>query len=197
MDVSPKCLATKRDSALVCGQLLTPLTRYANAGGTFAIDNGAFTGLDRGAFARLVRREEPNRDRCLWVVVPDIVGSGRRTMELWQRREKFVGEGWPLAFAAQDGSEDLDIPWNEMACLFIGGRDPWKDSQAVVDLLRTARALGLRTHVGRVNTLRRYRRFESEADTCDGSGVARYEHMLRAIEAGMQNDEPELFPAEE
>jgi hypothetical protein len=168
----------------VCGQLLTPLTRYANAGATFAIDNGAFTRFDARGFDSLLRRNEEHKDKCLFVTVPDVVGSGRRTLEIWRHRSVFC-QHWPVALVAQDGFEDFDIPWGELDCLFVGGRDPWKESQASRDLVKTAKILGKHVHVGRVNTPRRFDLFSSiGADTCDGSGVAMYDHMLERIASG-------------
>lgn len=194
IDSSPKKLAARK-SALIGGQLLTPLTRYANAGLPFAIDNGACTGLDRTAFASLLKREYERRDQCLFVTAPDIVGSARRTLELWRHRDLFIQNTWRVALVAQDGLENLECPWDELDALFIGGCDPWKDSRAAVDLVKTAKALGKHAHVGRVNTLRRYLKFmEAGADTCDGSGVAMYDHMLTEIESGLNRaDAPTLF----
>lgn len=177
----------------VSGQLLTPLTRYANAGVTFAIDNGAFSRFDSKSFAGLLRRNEAFREMCLFVTIPDVVGSGRRTLEVWRRRGAFC-QHWPFALVAQDGCEDLDIPWDELDCLFIGGRDPWKDSQASLDLVKTAKILGKHVHVGRVNTHRRFDLFSSiGADTCDGSGVAMYDHMLEKIAAGSDSSGQSSF----
>lgn len=174
---------------LVRGQLITPLTKYSNAGGEFAIDNGAFSGFPAETFARILKREQPNKRRCLFVTCPDIVGGGRRTLELWRRRHKWIRQ-WPTALVAQDGMEDLEIPWDEMAAVFIGGRDPWKDSQAAADIVRTAKTLGLHVHVGRVNTAKRYKHFAAlGADTCDGSGVAMYDHMLRDIERAISGED--------
>jgi hypothetical protein len=63
--------------------------------------------------------------------------------------------------------------------------------------VRTAKILGIHVHVGRVNTPKRFEHFcRLGADTCDGSGVAMYDHMLEAIE---QRDQPcvTLFDAVE
>lgn len=179
---------------LVAGQLLTPLTRYKNAGGVFAIDNGAFSGFRRQEFEALLNRDYDNKHRCIFVTIPDVVASARRTLEIWQHRCAFAKE-WPLAFVVQDGMEDLEIPWHEMAAVFIGGGDPWKDSKSSLDIVRTAKILGKHVHVGRVNTLKRYRRFsEIGADTCDGSGVAMYDHMLDDIAQGLSTGPaPRLF----
>lgn len=183
---------------LVAGQLLTPLTRYRNAGVPFAIDNGAFSCFDSASFRSLLQREDCNKNSCLFVVVPDIVGSARRTLEIWKHRHKILRD-WPMAFVAQDGQEDLDIPWDEMDAIFIGGRDPWKDSRASLDIVKTAKTLGVHVHVGRVNTARRFRLFaDAGADTCDGSGVAMYDHMLEDISLEMENaPSPTLFDSQE
>jgi hypothetical protein len=178
----------------IAGQLLTPLTRYSNFGGTFAIDNGAFSGFDATAFKNLLAREDTHRTKCLFVTIPDVVGSARRTLEIWRHRAKFA-QHWPAALVAQDGIEDMEIPWGDMATVFIGGRDPWKDSQAALDIVKTAKALAVHVHVGRVNTAKRFRLFaEAGADTCDGSGIAMYDHMLDALVREMSGvPAPTLF----
>lgn len=196
IDKSASDLSQKmsRHSDYIAGQLLTPLTRYANSGGTFAIDNGAFSGFDATAFKNLLAREAANRSRCLFVTIPDVVGSARRTLEIWRHRAKFA-QYWPMALVAQDGAEDLEIPWDEMSAVFIGGRDPWKDSQAAIDIVKAAKTLGLHVHVGRVNTAKRFRLFaDAGADTCDGSGIAMYDHMLDALAREMSGaPAPTLF----
>lgn len=182
---------------LVCGQLLTPLTAHKNAGIVFAIDNGAFSRFDSAAFSRLLKRNEPHKENCLFVTVPDVVGSGRRTLEVWRRRSLFC-QHWPLALVAQDGAEDLEIPWDELDCLFVGGNDPWKDSRESLDLVKTAKILGKHVHVGRVNTPRRFELFSAMgADTCDGSGVAMYDHMLQRISFGTRDSGQSVFWHEE
>jgi len=179
----------------VLGQLLTPLTRRLNwNGGCFAVDNGAFSRFESVYFANILKRERERREDCLFVVVPDVVGSARRTLELWQHRQQWVPAGWPRALVAQDGQEHLPVPWDEIQCLFIGGGDPWKDSRAAQDLVRTAKILGKHVHVGRVNSVERFELFSKlGADTCDGSGVSKYDHMLRNIEQACNREpEPEL-----
>lgn len=93
------------------GQLLTPLTRYRlrDPNRRWAIDNGAYGGFDTAAFMALLKREEQtDRDSCLFVVLPDVVGLARRTLELFDHwRPKMDGWGWPIALACQDGQEHL------------------------------------------------------------------------------------------
>lgn len=169
----------------VLGQLLTPLTRYAYRGGVYAIDNGAFSSFEEKSFKSLLARQDSSKDKCLFVTCPDIVGSAQRTIELFNRRRSWIPDGWPVAMVAQDGAENIEIPWDCMDAIFIGGRDPWKDSQASVDIVKTAKILGKWVHVGRVNTPRRFYHFAGiGADSCDGSGVAMYDHMLDAVVRG-------------
>jgi len=195
IDTSPATMAERISSPLVSGQLLTPLTRYSNWGGEFGIDNGAFSGFDAATFAKLLEREKGNIERCKFVAIPDVVCNGRRTLEIFKTHDRFVSKAWPIAMVAQDGIEDLDIPWWSMQAIFIGGGDPWKDSKAVADIVRTALILGKHVHVGRVNTIKRFRWFHDlGAHTCDGSGVAMYDHMLANIEREMNRvPDPGLF----
>lgn len=160
---------------LVIGQLITPLTGFRRWAEIFAIDNGAFSRFNKTGFANLLKREQEAQGKCLFVCCPDVVGSARRTLEIFHRRYYFIPASWKHALVAQDGIEDLDIPWHDFHCLFLGGRDPWKDSQAAQDVVKAAKLLGKHVHIGRVNTPERYERFARlRADTCDGSGVARY-----------------------
>lgn len=165
------------------GQLLTPLTRYRlrDPSRPWAIDNGGFAGLDIPAFNALLKREEHHKDRCLFVVAPDIVGSAQRTTELFDLWKPRLAV-WPLAFACQDGQEHLPIPWGDIAAVFIGGSTSWKCSIHVERIIKTAKLFEKWVHVGRVNDPTRFAHFESlGADSCDGSGIARYTHMREAI----------------
>lgn len=181
-------------SSLILGQLLTPLTGYSDwGGGAYAIDNGAFSGFPTEKFHRLLKRQDSRKAECLFVTCPDIVGAGQRSIELFKRRSRWIPDGWKVAMVAQDGMEDLEIPWDEMDAIFIGGRDPWKDSREAADIVKTAKTLGLWVHVGRINTPKRFDHFsELEADSCDGSGVAMYDHMLEKIER-RNEPKPSLF----
>ncbi len=202
----------RMQSPLVMGQLLTPLTGYSDWGGEYAIDNGAFSRFPVEKFKRLLNRQinggQECLQRCIFVTCPDIVGNARRTMEIWRNREMFCLNSPHIAnrmaLVAQNGIENFDIDWKEFRTMFIGGRDPWKDSSAVADLVKTAKSLGIWVHVGRVNTPKRFEHFfQLGADSCDGNGVGRYDHMLEKIEKRhAQNPEPTdrtrfLFDAEE
>lgn len=175
------------------GQLLTPLTRYRlrDPSKPWAIDNGAFAGLDTAGLVALLLREEHHRENCLFVAVPDVVGSARRTLEVFERW-KLRLDGWKLALVCQDGQEDLPLPWDDIAAVFIGGSTKWKLSPHVDHVVRAAKALDKWVHIGRVNDPARWQHFEGlGADSCDGTGLARYSHMREAVRA--RANDPLLF----
>lgn len=181
LDTSEDLEVCAEELGLPVGQLLTPLTRFRNRGGRFAIDNGAFAGLDVAAFRSLLQREEPNRDQCIFVTVPDVVCSMRRTLELFHRwRGKLAG--WPLALAIQNGVDDFDLPWEEIDAVFIGGDDSFKQSLSSEAVIATAKALGKWVHVGRVNDPNRFAWcVKRGVDSIDGSGMSQYSHQRRAL----------------
>lgn len=165
------------------GQLLTPLTRYRlrDPSRPWAIDNGAFAKLDIPAFMSLLERERGRRDGCLFVTVPDVVSSARRTLEVFDRWKDRLA-GWPLALACQDGQEHLPIPWDDIRAVFIGGSTNWKCGQHATHIIKAAQALGKWVHIGRVNHGERVEHFAKlGADSFDGTGIARYSHMREAI----------------
>lgn len=180
----------------VAGQLIVPASTRRNWGGVFAMDNSAFKQFNAKKFKRLQENQQENKDNCIFVTCPDVVGNMRRTLEVWKMRERF-SHGFNLSLVMQDGAEDLDIPWSETECVFIGGKDPWKDSNACLDLVRTAKLLGKHVHCGRVNQIKRFELFSDVgADTCDGSSIAIYSNKLRDIarrHKGEEKKEDKLF----
>lgn len=162
----------------------------------FAIDNGAFGKFREETFLRLVERERPRKDLCLFLTVPDVVGDARRTAEvfaIWRRRPELAG--WPLAYVCQDGQEDLPLPWQYCSAIFIGGSTDWKESRHAAACIKAAKVLGKHVHVGRVNTPKRYKLFAaicSDTDTCDGTGIARYDHMRKAFVFAGSDEGPAL-----
>jgi hypothetical protein len=165
------------------GQLLTPLSRFRNRSPQrFAVDNGAFSNFNANAYLNLLKREEPNRDGCLFVVAPDVVCSARRTLELFSHWYAHL-EDWPLALACQNGQEDLDIPWRLIDAVFIGGDDNWKMSGAARSIVKCAKAMGKWAHVGRVNgAVRRKTMEEWGVDSIDGTGISLHSHMRLSIQ---------------
>ena len=166
------------------GQLITPLTRFQNQGRKFAIDNGAFAGFKPDGFRSLIKRELLNKYLCTFVCAPDVVGSARRTLECFKPWFSELN-GWPIALVAQDGIEDLEIPWSLISAIFIGGSTEFKLSKSTVHIIRAAQALEKWVHVGRVNTPIRFEKFEElGVDSIDGSGISRYSHMRENLASG-------------
>jgi hypothetical protein len=185
-----------RFPGLILGQFQTPASNYADAGGSFAINNGAFKRFDEKAFRRLLAKMEPAMDRCLFVTIPDVVGSARRTLEVFHAQWYGELHDWPTAFVLQDGIEDLPIPWACVSAVFVGGSTKWKMSAGAAQCVKAAKLLGKHVRAGRVNTVKRWRHFEAlGADTCDGTGIAMYDWMLEAIAAGETEDRPLLRTA--
>ena len=129
----------------------------------WAADNGCFgSGFpgDVEFLAWLARMPSPGT--CWLAVAPDVVGDAAATLK---RSAPFLpvirGLGYPVAFAAQDGLEDLPVPWDEFDVLFLGGSTKWKLGAAARALTAEARVKGKGVHMGRVNSLRRYRYAEA------------------------------------
>lgn len=183
LDTSDDLAVCQQEIGLQVGQLMTPLTRFADRGVEYAIDNGAFAGFDGQAFKALLARQRADRDRCRFVAVPDVVGSARRTLECFEWwAPRLRAERWPLALVIQDGIEGLSIPWPSIEAVFIGGSTKFKLSPEAEAVIRAAQILGKWVHVGRVNTPERFDKFLSlGVDSIDGTGVSRYSHMRASL----------------
>lgn len=165
------------------GQLLTPLTRYRlrDPARPWAIDNGGYSKFEADAFDALLRREEHHKDKCLFVTSPDVVGSARRTLEIFEIWKAKLA-GWKIALACQDGQEHLPMPWGEIDAVFIGGSTNFKCGEGAAQIVKAAKILGKWVHIGRVNHGERWDHFEKlGADSADGTGLARYTHMRREV----------------
>ena len=170
-------------------QLRTPLTEYRLAGVPYGLDNGAFTHFDEPKWRRLLI--EAREHRPVFVCAPDIVGSARRTLELWRhfRRDLL---GLPACLVLQDGIGDFDLPWTEIDAVFVGGSDAFKVSGEAFAACRTAKILGRWVHVGRVNTSKRVEQWLGIADSIDGSGLSQYDHMLRDVLRAIRGEQPQV-----
>lgn len=183
LDTSEDLAVAQKELGCAVEQLITPLTGFQRQHPEkwFAIDNGAFAGFDPDRFSSLLEREWDSRHLCRFIAVPDVVASARRTLEVFDHW-RYRLAGWPLALVAQDGQENLDIPWKGIEAIFIGGTTEWKLSKAAADVCRAGKALGKWVHAGRVNTPARFEYFEKlGADSIDGTGLSRYSWMRERI----------------
>lgn len=147
--------------------------------GRWAMDNGAFTGFDTGAFVRMLERFD-GQSGCLFVTTPDVVADAASTLALWPFWSRLIsGIGRRPAFVAQDGLIPDRVPWQELyeeeGTLFIGGSTAYKESADVRTLCGYAKARGIWVHWGRVNGKRRYElALMAGADSIDGTGFSMY-----------------------
>ncbi|QAY16193.1 DpdA-like tRNA-guanine transglycosylase [Arthrobacter phage Sonali] len=168
-------------------------------GSVWCADNGCFgKGYpgDEKWLAWLDRRKD-QAGSCLFATAPDVVGDAVATLA---RSAPFLplirAMGYPAALVAQDGLEDLVVPWDDFDVLFIGGSTEWKLGPAARELVRQAKARGKHVHMGRVNSGKRYRYAESiGCDSVDGTFLrfAPTENLQR-LRAWSRPDQDALFP---
>lgn len=190
-------LKNYHDDILPLGMIVQPKTYregYLRRAGLYtwvAIDNGRFTEAGR----RLFRPVEYDRligegleragDHLLFATAPDEPFDWTETLRLsrsWLRRIRRMG--CPAALCAQEGMTPGSIPWEEFDCLFIGGRDAFKEGPLVRDACREARRRGKWIHMGRVNGLRRLRiALKFGVDSVDGTYLLHESNKGRAEKA--------------
>jgi hypothetical protein len=159
------------------------------------VDNGAFSGFDPVSFRRLLGRVAGS-DRLVWIACPDKVADARGTLALFEEWHEEVARAGPVAFVGQDGQEDLDVPWANFACFFIGGSTRWKLSEAAADLADQAKRRGKWLHMGRCNSRRRLRHARTlGCDSVDGTSMSRWgdHHLERFARWAGDLEMPELF----
>lgn len=138
-------------------------------------DNGCYSGFDRRKFVRMLRVLE-GKPGALFVCAPDVVGKAEPTLELFDKwGPRIRSHGLPVALVAQDGLEDLEIPWDRMDAMFVGGTDKWKLSEPCNSLIAQAQSKGLHVHVGRINSIEATQIcMELGVDSVDGSKYGKY-----------------------
>lgn len=143
------------------------------ATGRWAMDNGAFSGFDAGAYVRMLHAFH-GRSGCLFVTAPDVVADAAATYELWPFWSRLLrGLGYRPAWVAQDGMRPELVPNCE--AIFIGGSTKFKESEQVRSLCAYAKARGYWVHWGRVNGRRRYElALKSGCDSIDGTGFSMF-----------------------
>lgn len=159
-------------------QLRTPLTKYALSGKPYGLDNGCFSRFPDKSWRKQL--DDARLSKPIFCTMPDIVGDARRTVEMFEIF-KHQAHGLPLALVLQDGIGNHAINWNDIDAVFVGGSDKFKYSDEAVNACKAARMLGKWIHVGRVNTAERVDFWIDKADSLDGSGISRYDHMLEAV----------------
>lgn len=166
--------------AMTTGQLAQICTpnegRTPLPGVTWAADNGCFSTHYVGdtAWIEWLARHAEHATRCLFATAPDVVGDAAATLERSAPHLPAIRQlGYPAALVAQDGLEELAVPWDDFDVLFIGGTTEWKLGAAAADLVRQAKDRGKWVHMGRVNSHRRWSYAEHiGCDSVDGTFLA-------------------------
>lgn len=186
LDCSPAKIHAYREKYKVdFWQLRTPLTQYKIAGVPYGLDNGCFSVFHKKTWRNLLK--QAREIKPVFVCLPDIVGDARRTLDLF---DAFIDEteGLPRALVLQDGIGNHPIPFKQMDAIFIGGSDEFKTSVEAFNAAKAAKMLDKWVHVGRVNTAKRVLQWIDYADSIDGSGISRYDHMLEDVLRALNGD---------
>jgi hypothetical protein len=159
-------------TAGLLGQMVTP-----NSGNrlrpdvTWALDNGCFGDQWKEAKWEAALAKYQGSPGCLFAVVPDVVCDADATSDRWERYvDTVTSYGYRPAFVTQNGCDRIP---DDAAAVFTGGDNAWKLGARAQQLVATAKARGLWTHMGRVNSLRRLRfAFFHGYDSVDGTFLA-------------------------
>ena len=143
------------------GQICTPASGNAVTPGVdWVADNGVFGDTYPGDEKYLAWLDERTwaRARCAFAVAPDVVCDAQATLDRSAPMLTAIRRaGYPVALAAQNGLENLTVPWADFDVLFLGGDTAWKLGPHARQLTVEAKARGKRVHMGRVNSGRRIR----------------------------------------
>lgn len=157
------------------GLMVTPHQhRQRIYGLPWAADTGCFHNPDSFNLDVYLRRLDTWRQDSgppLFATAPDVLGD---PVETWRRSEPVLtvlrAEGYTAALVAQDGLKTPD--WATFDCLFLGGSTTYKLSEPAYQLAAEARRRGLWSHMGRVNSRRRYMAAMAAGyDSADGTFV--------------------------
>lgn len=153
--------------------MLTPrMGQQPPAGQVWAADNGRFNSPHEYTDIKyLAWLQKMSSESCLFATAPDVVADAAATLLMSQPMLQPIRDcGYKVALVAQDGLQDLEVPWDDIDCLFVGGSTSWKLSEHAYGLMHEAKERGKWTHMGRVNSWRRFRAAAAAGyDSADGT----------------------------
>lgn len=159
------------------GMIANPASGNAVMPGVdWVADNAIFGGNYPGDDAYLdwlgARRE--HRKACRFAAAPDVVCDAKATLERsGPMLARIRAAGYPVALVAQNGLEELSVPWADFDALFIGGDTAWKLGPHAAALTAQAHHYGKWVHMGRVNGWGRLRAArQMGCDSVDGTYLA-------------------------
>lgn len=163
-------------------------------------DNGAWSdfqagrAFDEDAFERFLIWLSALQQPPEWLVLPDIVAGGLRSLELSARYLNRCLSVAPLVLVAvQDGMEHADLSplVGGSVGIFLGGSTEWKLAR-MADWGDFCRDHGCHYHVARVNTVRRFRMAHAAgAHSIDGTSATRFAVTLPRLDLAAR--QPDLF----
>jgi hypothetical protein len=158
-------------------------------------DNGAWADFragrefDEDAYERFLDWLPVTPD---WLVLPDIVAGGLRSLALSVRYSNRCAAVSPLCLlAVQDGIEPTDVAplVGPRLGIFLGGSTEWK-LKRMIEWGSFCAERGIHYHVARVNTLKRmYLAIAAGADSIDGSSVSRYAVTAPMLTSGARHQD--------
>lgn len=160
------------------GFIITPATGYRLPDGIpWCADNGCFSqpeSFDLDRYLAWLESRADQRADCLFAIAPDRLADAEATLALYVDSGPAIRSlGYQAALVAQDGLELLDVPWDGLDCLFIGGSTRWKLSEPAYQLGMAAKRRGKWVHMGRVNGMGRLRAAAGAGfDSADGTKLA-------------------------
>lgn len=177
LDCSPQVFKEKINELNLkkAGQLLSPLTNYKiNEDVIFGVDNGGYTTQNLEKWIFMLNKITNNIDKCMFVALPDVPGSAIRTLELFDIFVDLIPSGWPTCLIIQNGSENINIPWNKIKAIFIAGSGDWRMGDGAKHIIQTAKWLGKWIHVGRISHPDKWDYFRNlGCDSADSSVLVR------------------------
>ena len=176
----------RRDKVVALGcRMLVPADRSSKLSVPtcrYAVDSGAWAAHTRGEpfneekFVRGLAKLGENAD---WIVLPDIVGGGSRSLELSVKWLKRMKGKYNLVLAVQDGIRPIEVmPYlGRRVGIFLGGTTEFK-IETMPHWGRASKIAGCYFHVGRVNSAKRVKLCQDAgAHSFDGSGISRWFDM--------------------
>lgn len=169
-------------------------------GQPWAADTGCFTqpqSYSTGGYLIWLNElaVDDHAERCLFATAPDVVGDAEATLLRSRPVLPYIRDvGYPAALVAQDGLTLDMLPWDEFDALFIGGTTDWKLGPVPRELVVEAKRRGKWTHMGRVNTARRFEYASLQGyDSVDGTLLAFNPSLARRIAGWMEMSENQLL----
>lgn len=180
--------------------MLTPrMGQKPPRGQPWAADTGCFTqpqNYDTDRYLAWLDKlaSEGFRDDCVFATAPDVVGDAEATLSRSEPVLRLIREhGYRAALVAQDGLTVDMVPWDEIDALFIGGTTDWKLGPDPRSLTAEARRRGKWTHMGRVNTRKRFLYASTQGyDSVDGTLLAFNPGMAKTIMGWMELSDRQL-----